>query len=755
MSPAGAAHPAARPDRLERVVRAALRRPRATLAVWGGLTALAALGAARLEIDTTTSSFLDRSGPEWRLYQRSLERHGGDEFLTVAVEGRSPFDPEALREVHELSEALAGLPGVRRVDSLRTLPLATATPDGSLDLEPGLAAGPPEDEAARERLAARVRADRIAPRSLVSRDERVFAVNVLLDDDVDGARDVAVAEVDRLLAGRSAWVSGVPVFRTKVNTRTGAELLVFVPLTLALVGLVLRVSFGALRAVWIGLASSGVGAFATFGAMGALGVPISLSTVVLPSILLAVGTAYVIHVLAEARGISDRAELERAVAHVAWPTALSGVTTAIGFLAMATTRVDAIRELATFGAIGCLLVLATALTLAPPLLALWPLRAGPGRLDAWLRGPARVFTLALALDRRRAVLAVWALALLVFGLGTQRLRVETDIILWFPRGSEVRESYEAIRARLSGITPMNVLIESRDGTPVTDPGALAAIDALAAHLESRPEIGRALSVADPLRQLHAGFTGRADAGLPGSRDLAEQYLLLLGSVEQVRDVVHDDRRSANVLLRADVNGSRQLLEAAEEVRRWWGEHGAPGFDANVTGIMYEFGRAEEEIAWSQLRGFTSAFVAIAVVIFLVFRSAWPTFAALVPNAAPMVVFYGFMGLAGLPLDAATVCIGSVALGIAVDDTIHLATGYRDERARGHPPREALDATLARVLPAVIPTTVSIAVGFAVLGASDFTLIRNFGLVTAALMVVCLLADLTLLAPLLARGEPRS
>ena len=736
-------------------MRASLRRPRAACAVWAAVAALAAPGVARLEIDTTTSSFLDRGSPEWRVYQRSLERHGGDEFLTVAVEGVVPFDPEALREVDELSGALAGLPGVRRVDSLRTLPLVSASPDGSLDLEPGLSEVPPANEAERERLALRVRADRIAPRSLVSADERVFAVNVLLDEDVDGARDVAVAKVDELLAGNHAWVSGVPVFRTKVNLRTRAELLVFVPLTLALVGLVIWVALGGLRAVWIGLLSTGVGTWITFGAMGFLGTPLSLSTVVLPSVLLAVGSAYVIHVLAEARGRSGAAELESALVHVAQPTALSGLTTAIGFLAMATTRVDAIRELATFGAIGVVGVLATSLTLAPALLRRFPLGPRAGRLDGWLRGPARGWILALALDRRRAVLAGWAIALLVFGLGMKRLHVETDIILWFPPGSEVREAYEAIRARLSGITPMNVLIESRDGIPVTDPAALAAIDALAAHLETLPEIGRALAVTDPLRQIHAGFTGRRDAGLPGSRELAEQYLLLLGSVDQIHDVVHVDRMSANVLLRVDVNGSRRLLALARDIDRWWTEHGAPGFTAHTTGIMYEFARAEEEIAWSQIRGFGSAFVAIAAVIFLVFRKAWPTFAALVPNAAPMVVFYGFMGLAGLPLDAATVCIGSVALGIAVDDTIHLATGYRDERAAGRGPREALDATLERVLPAVVPTTVSIAVGFAVLGASDFTLIRNFGLVTASLMVVCLVADLTLLAPLLARAPRRA
>jgi hypothetical protein len=729
-------------------VRASVRHPRAACLAWGALAALAAPGVARLEIDTTTASFLDRTGPAWRVYQRSLARHGGDEFLTVAVEGRSPFDPQALREVDSLTQALAELPGVRRVDSLRTVPIVTAAPDGSLDLAPGLAAGPPQAPGEVEGLAARVRADRIAPRSLVSTDERVFAINVFLDGDVDGERDLAVVRVDRLLAGRDAWVSGVPVFRTEVNTRTGAELAAFLPLTLALVGLALRAAYGSLRAAGVGLVAAGAGTWVALGAMGATRRPLSLSTVVLPSILLAVGCAYVIHLLAVSRGVADPAALEDALARVAWPIALSGLTTVMGFLAMATVRVDAIRALATFGALGVFCVLAASLTLAPACLRLRPLGAGRVRLEAWLRGELRERLLRLVLGRPRAVLLAWTAAVALLGAGLARLDVETDIILWFPRGSDVREAYEAIRERLSGITPMNVLVESRDGTPVSDPRALAAIDALASYLEGRPEIGRALSVADPLRQLHAGFTGRPDAGLPGSRELVEQYLLLLSSVDRLADVIHPDRASANVLLRVDVNGSRHLLALARDVERWWAEHGAEGFTARTTGIMYEFARAEEEIAWGQLRGLWLAFLAVGAVILAVFRSPWPVFAALLPNLVPLVVAYGAMGFLRIPLDAATVCVGSVALGIAVDDTIHVATGYRDERALGLGPREALDATFARVLPPVVLTTVAITLGFAVLGASEFTLIRHFGLVTAGLMVLCLLADLLLLPVLL-------
>jgi predicted RND superfamily exporter protein len=121
---------------------------------------------------------------------------------------------------------------------------------------------------------------------------------------------------------------------------------------------------------------------------------------------------------------------------------------------------------------------------------------------------------------------------------------------------------------------------------------------------------------------------------------------------------------------------------------------------------------------------------------------------------PLGIAFGFMGLVGLPLDAATVCMGSLALGIAVDDTIHVVTRYGEEQRRGASPEQALGRCFGRVLPALVFTTVTIGAGFLVLGISQFTLIRNLGLVTAALVVLCLVADATLLpALLLGRREP--
>jgi predicted RND superfamily exporter protein len=295
---------------------------------------------------------------------------------------------------------------------------------------------------------------------------------------------------------------------------------------------------------------------------------------------------------------------------------------------------------------------------------------------------------------------------------------------------------------------MNVVMQSENGASVATPEALAAIDGLTAHLEALPAVGKALSYADPLRQLHEGFAGDPAAPLPDSEAMIEQYLLLLESVEQLEDLVSDDRTAANVLLRVDDNGSTSLLEVAEAADAWWAEHGPPGFRAQTTGIMFEFARAEHEIALGQLRGLAFALVAIGAVLLAFFRRPSLALKTLLTNAIPVAIVFGVMGFAGIPLDAGTVLVGSLALGIAVDDGVHVVSVFHEHEQAGDPPKTALDQTYRRVLPAVVFTSVAVAGGFSALAFSQFTFIRHLGVLTTAVMGLCLLANATLLPTLL-------
>jgi predicted RND superfamily exporter protein len=198
----------------------------------------------------------------------------------------------------------------------------------------------------------------------------------------------------------------------------------------------------------------------------------------------------------------------------------------------------------------------------------------------------------------------------------------------------------------------------------------------------------------------------------------------------------------------DDNGSDRLVNLGDRIELWWRDNGVADFSVETTGLMYEFGRSEERIAYGQVAGLAIALLSIGAVLLAILRVPKNALIALIPNGVPLVITFGLMGFLKVPLDAATVCLGSLALGIAVDDTIHLMTGYTERRNSGKSPAIALDQCLEHVLPALAFTTAAVVAGFAVLALSQFTLIRNLGLVTSGLVFLCLLADLTLLPPLL-------
>jgi predicted RND superfamily exporter protein len=200
------------------------------------------------------------------------------------------------------------------------------------------------------------------------------------------------------------------------------------------------------------------------------------------------------------------------------------------------------------------------------------------------------------------------------------------------------------------------------------------------------------------------------------------------------------------------NGSRTIVDVGARVDEWWEAHGPSGYAVDTTGVMFEFGRAEEEIAYGQVRGLGLALAAVCAILVARFRKPRIVFAALVPNLVPLIVAYGFMGLLGIALDAATICIGALALGVAVDDTIHVVSAF-DERVRsGLSESAALSGSVRQVAPALIYTTVAIVIGFSVLGLSEFLLIRNLGLVTSLMVAVCLVSDLSLLPALLVSSD---
>jgi len=168
-----------------------------------------------------------------------------------------------------------------------------------------------------------------------------------------------------------------------------------------------------------------------------------------------------------------------------------------------------------------------------------------------------------------------------------------------------------------------------------------------------------------------------------------------------------------------------------------------GYSAKVTGIMYEFARAEDEIAIGQIQGMIFALVIIGVVLVLLFRDWRLAVATIVTNSLPILLSFGTMGILNWPLDAGTVVVGNLAIGIAIDETLHLTNGLRGVELDDSFERHLLEALDVSV-PPILYTTIVITNRIRFLGISEFSFTRDLGLLTSGVMVLCLAADLLLL-----------
>lgn len=730
-----------RADTIEgRILAYSVTKPVRVILVCALVTALAFPGLFALRVETGTDSILDKHGPEWLEYQRAVSAFGGDEFVSLVISSDEEMVPELVRRTVALTSHFEGFPGVARVDSVASIPALLADETGNLLLSP-----------ATEVL------DREHPWSgfngllerhntgrgwLFSTDRKSFAVNLVLDHSSGKSSETVMNEVASI-AGVGAAVSGVPVFRAAADKRMRKDLAIYGPVTFCLVVGLLVLLLGSWTAALSGVAAPLVSVAITMSAMGSLGVPVTITTSVLPPILLSLGCAYSMHLLCATRR-SVEVEAGGEMIRVARPLALSALTTAIGFLGIGVVRIEAINQLGLFGALGVAILCVLSLTLTPALIRVFRVVAVTNQLSESVENWSGRIWRAAARWRALIVLA-WAGLLLLSLIGIARVSVSTNVIEWFRTTDRVRVDYDKIRRTISGISPITLVIRAGGSGSLVDTRVVEAIADYCEYLRGLDGVGHVMAYSDYVLQLSREFGG--STRLAGEGEV-EQLLLLLETDPIFASLLSPDRSAAGIWVRVNDNSSAGLKSVAALASQWWEHSGIPDFEVTPTGVMMEFARAEDEIVYGQLRGFCIAILSISVLIWLAFKNAAITMVCTLVNVVPVVFAISWLGFFAIPLDAATIVLACLALGIAVDDSVHFLWAARARAGKlsleGHP---GLDRIRGVAVPVVF-SSIALGMGFSVLAFSGFLPVSNLGLVTAGAIGICLLADMSLLPALI-------
>ncbi len=535
------------------------------------------------------------------------------------------------------------------------------------------------------------------------------------------------------------------------------------PLVAALLGAVLWLALRDLRLVAGVLLTAGAAAIWTVGGVALAGRTLNMILVVLPAIVAVLTTAYALHLVTRFQGLEGEEEGDRvaawsrAIRETVRPCALTAATTAVGFASLLVSEIPPVRDLGLFAGLGALAAFVLSFTLLPCLLvrsgAVRPAGAAARGRGLWTA--ARADAVARFATRRGAWILLAAALVGALALeGTRRLEVESHVLRFFPAEHRLPQGYAAVEPGWLGLTPLELFLEG-PAAEVRREETLEALDRFAeaaAHAGPGAASGRA-QVISPLRDPRL-----ADLSLA-----ARAALLRAQVAAGAREggAYLQQTSAGGLALRVTVTCATGSSDAfhrlVETLRRDVpAELSTGGLRLHLTGAVPLLVRVQVLLVETQLSSFTLALGVVTLLLGAVYRSIGLLLVSLLPNVLPVLVTLGGMGWLGVPLNTATVTVAGIALGLVVDDTIHLLHHVHHRLGGGASRADAVADALRVVGRPVATTTCAVAIGFGAFLTSDFLPTRAFGGLIALTCLTALVCDLVALpALLLLNGRSRS
>ncbi|WP_024326761.1 RND family transporter [Thioalkalivibrio sp. AKL19] len=717
----------------------------------------------QVNLDNAPESYFPEDAPAVTFDRELRERFPQDQVLVGLFTGSDLFEADFLERIDMLARDMEADPAVERVLAITTLDHIRATADGfTVDR---LVDGRALDERTPEQWRERVLRDRFAPGLVAGTGGEALAVVVrphALDNSLqrlqlerllrDRIRENELEDELAAIAGHIAL--DVAQLRAMIK-----DLAFLVPGTMTVSLLLLWWLFRRPLVVVLSAATISAVTGPAIALLILLDRPFTLISAILPPLLTALTVAMLMHFFnamlhAAQRGHQGRARVEAALAAVARPTWFMALTTAAG---LASLQVSSIRPIETFGLIGAFGVLVAAavvLLLLPAIMLRWDRgdwlapRRGLRLLD-------RVTALAAHLAIRRAGWVLLATAILL-ALAIPQIRhveVETDLYAFFDDNHSITQATRAVESELSGVMALEVVFDGPDWDSLQDPARLQAIQRVQHWLDQRPEVDYSLSLPDLVAEMHWAFNEEDPdyRRIPDDPNLVAQYLFIYDG-RDLFDAVDRDFERSRILLNLNAHGARAINELMDDLRVYLEANPPADLKWDMAGMARLFADQERLLIQGQLHSLYAVAAMITLLMLLMWRSVPLTILSMIPNLAPVAMIFALMGLLGIWLDMATAMIASVAIGIAVDDTIHILHNYRQRRGRGSPVAWALARSFRRSGRAITATTIVLVAQFLLLALSDFQPTAAFGWLTAFGLIAALLFDLLVLPALLVAGH---
>ncbi|MCB1774054.1 MAG: MMPL family transporter [Gammaproteobacteria bacterium] len=713
----------------------------------------------KLNINNAPDVYFPDDEPAVVLDRQLRERFPNDQVFVLLFEGVALFSDGFLEAYDTLGQRLRRIESIDDVVSATTQDHIAGTQDDFI-VERLIDVRELDNSRPAERRQ-RVLSDELNNRVLSNPEGSALAMIVIPRKTGNSIERLALEEqilglVDetRLRGYLVALAGQIPVDVAQLRSML-RDNMIFIPATVGIGLALIWWLFRRMIAVMLAGVAIGVVVNTTVAIYVLFNQPFTLVSSIIPPLLSALTVAALVHLfnglfLASKRGFTGTDRVARALTEVNRPALFAALTTAGGLASLATSPIVPIKIFGLISAVGTLLIYVVVFRILPNIIVRWDKAAWPD-----VRGAAGIVDRVVGVLYRTGIrYPAWVigLTLAILAAGAPQIanvKVETNLQEFFDYDHPIRQDTRYIDDNLIGTMPVSIIFDAAARDGLTEPAVLQQIAAFQEWIEQQPEIDRSFGLPDFVQEMHWAFNAEDPAfrTLPDNRQLISQYLLIYDG-EDIYDFADRDLQHSHVALNLNVHSANQIADVLDRIRTYLQDNIGDDLSWEIAGNGRLFADMEDLLVAGQVYSLWGALVLIFVFLLVFLRSFSAALLCMVPNLSPIFLIFMIMGVTGIWLDMATAMIASVAIGIAVDDTIHVFHGFRDRMRRGVGPTLALARSYRGAGRAVVVTTIILSAQFLILTLSDFVPTRNFGMLTTIGLVAALLFDLVLLPAIL-------
>ncbi|MFN3134290.1 MAG: efflux RND transporter permease subunit [Candidatus Kryptonium sp.] len=719
------------------------------------LTLFLTYSMRKIKINSDFVSYLPQTDEAVKIAKYIGNKYGGNLTAIVAIETNDIFDPEVLKNIHDLTEKLKYIEGVSYVTSLTNVIDIKGTEEG---LEIGkLIDEIPEDPEKLTEIKNYVLSKDLY-RNIVSRDAKVALILCKLMEGVD--RESVAREIKRIVEAEKIkgkfYYGGLPFQMIDMSKLIIDDLKVLTPIVVVVMLVVLFLSFRNLKYVILPLLSVTFSIIWTLGLMAILNIPLTIISNTIPVILTAIGTAYGIHIVNKFREdstiINPKEKAKVTLSEIALPVFLAGVTTIAGFMSFVSgSYLIMIKEFGIFASIGVLFSFVISLMFIPSMLSLLKPRIKTNKVSKNEANAKLSIKITGLISNLKYLILVFSISMVLISIiGIFKISREVSILEYFKPKTNVRATEEMLKRNFGGSLPLYILIKG----DVQDPRVLNQIKKVEDFLKTLEDVHNPQSIVDIIEEMnYAMGEGRK---IPETKEKISNLIFLVEGEEIFNQLVSPDKDEAIIQAMVTYASSNKISSLVNKIQSYL--NSISDGDLNVkfeqTGMPLIYKRLDDAIIKSQIQSLIFALIFVFLIMTFQLKSIPGGILGIIPISLTIIIAYGFMGYYGIPLDIATVLIAGISLGMGIDYSIHFMNRLKVELKKSHSFENAISNVLGTTGVAIFINALSVALGFAVLIFANVIPLQRLGILILLTMLLSAGATLILMPAIILVTKPK-